>query len=290
MENAYFIFAREALSIERFHLCTWDLKKDSALIEFGIELNFECLKNDTEDIYISTPYLDDKCSIKCLYKQIKDTDTSTFIFNDTISHVEHLNTEDDHDGIKLAFAERGDLVIIPCIGTIDLDNKILKLTIKIPKDISCNVYFRILLETEYPSLAILDKDITKRTYTYDMRVNEKRNLSSMISNFKKDNSLNFCEIKSFFCFHIYPSRFSIIYINESKLKSIRKLETMAFRKYLPEIKSLTENKYSIIFNKDSDKLSYSSFTVFSKECIGYVQVLVAIVINIACSLFFLILK
>lgn len=38
MDNTYFILSKENLCIERFHICTWNLKDSSAFVEFGIEI------------------------------------------------------------------------------------------------------------------------------------------------------------------------------------------------------------------------------------------------------------
>ncbi len=38
MDNTYFILSKENLCIERFHICTWNLKDSSAFVEFCIEI------------------------------------------------------------------------------------------------------------------------------------------------------------------------------------------------------------------------------------------------------------
>lgn len=38
MDNTCFILSKENLCIERFHICTWNLKDSSAIEEFGIEI------------------------------------------------------------------------------------------------------------------------------------------------------------------------------------------------------------------------------------------------------------
>ena len=37
-DTTYFILSKENLCIERFHICTWNLKDSSVLVEFGIEI------------------------------------------------------------------------------------------------------------------------------------------------------------------------------------------------------------------------------------------------------------
>ena len=41
MNNAYYILAKEAVPIERLHICTWEFPDADSYIEFGIEFSFE---------------------------------------------------------------------------------------------------------------------------------------------------------------------------------------------------------------------------------------------------------
>ena len=45
MDNTYFILSKENLCIERFHICTWNLKDSSAFVEFGIEIKKPQIRN-----------------------------------------------------------------------------------------------------------------------------------------------------------------------------------------------------------------------------------------------------
>lgn len=289
MENSYFILSdRSEVRIERFHICTWDLKKDNAFVEFGVELcNSSALKSiDKIDFYLSIPFLDENCEVTCLSKNLLNSENSKFIFNDTISRTENINGADQEDGVSVIFANRGGLSIIPIEHKEDLENKIIVFSLKVPKNNLYNLYTRILVKTNYRTLAINNKEITKSVYTYDIKLNEQRNLPLDINKVKRQNKLNFCEVSSCFCFHIYPNDYSISFVNEKKLKNIRKLEVSAFKQYLPNIKSLNDDRYLILFNKSESSSSYTFYTVFAKEIIGYKQILMAVGANILCSLLF----
>ena len=294
MENSYFILAKHKFEIERFHLCTWDLKKDNAHIEFGFEIAHDSFKNieEREIVFIiNVPYLVKKDTITCLYKELIDSETNRFIFNDTSLGRENINNKNTNEGVIENFVERGKLAIVPCDYELNEENNII-LKVKNKKEIDCNIYFRIILSIDKKTLAELSKDITKISYTYDIRLNERRNLTSHLEKYIYDSNLSFCNIKTFFCFHIYPIDFSIAYVTQNKLKSVRRLENENFKKYLPFIKSLSnpKKKYEILFNKDSARESYSLYSILAKESIGYKQVFLAIIVNILCSFGFFVLS
>jgi len=47
MDNSYFVYSAvgENLTIERFHVCTWEFSDNSTLVEFGCEITSESLTN-----------------------------------------------------------------------------------------------------------------------------------------------------------------------------------------------------------------------------------------------------
>ena len=102
--------------------------------------------------------------------------------------------------------------------------------------------------------------------------------------FKEDQQLQFCEIQSVFLFHCVPDNYDISYIDSSKLRNVRRLETAAFNKYLKDIESIEKDRYIIVFLKSKGNENYSFFTTFVKEHIGNKQIIFAVLANIACSL------
>ena len=103
---------------------------------------------------------------------------------------------------------------------------------------------------------------------------------------KSNENLQICQIQNLFCLHSVPDDLEFSFIDSSKLKNIRKLETEAFKKYLPEVKDIGKDCYNIMFLKDCGKESYSLFTTCSEETIGTKQISLAIATNILCSLLF----
>lgn len=47
MNNSYYILAKEAIHIERLHICTWEFTNADSYIEFGMEFSYGSFTNDT---------------------------------------------------------------------------------------------------------------------------------------------------------------------------------------------------------------------------------------------------
>lgn len=125
-----------------------------------------------------------------------------------------------------------------------------------------------------------------KIHIYDLKINETRNLPDDIYDLKSNEGLHICPIRNLFCLHSVPDDFDISFVDSSKLKNIRKLETEAFKRYLQNVKDIGKDCYNIIFLKDCNKDSYSLFTICSEETIGTKQISLAIASNILCSLLF----
>ena len=57
MNNTYFILSKTKLSIDRFHICTWDYLDFNAAIEIGIEFTPVTPNIKTVDFKLSLPFL-----------------------------------------------------------------------------------------------------------------------------------------------------------------------------------------------------------------------------------------
>ena len=146
-----------------------------------------------------------------------------------------------------------------------------------------------MIEIKEASIAIRKKGIAQTIYIYDFKINETRNLPQDIYELKTTKKLVICKVKKIFCLHAVPDNFVFSFVDSSKLKNIRKLETTAFQKYLPAVKSISKDSYNIMFLKDDDcdgKESYSLFSICTEETIGSKQIALAIGANILCSLLF----
>lgn len=282
MNNAYYILAKEAVPIERLHICTWEFPNANSYIEFGLELSYKNFVHETLEIWLSVPFIKDHDEVNCLLKNLSDNANCRFIFNDIVECIKNVGT-DSRDGSILKFEGRQSLTILPC--KIIVSNGFLKFTLNKPKRYEGNFYFRVLVKHN-GTIAIKKTGIAKNTYIYDLKINETRNLPDDIYDLKSNEGLHICPIQNLFCLHSVPDDFDITFIDSSKLKNIRKLETEAFKRYLQNVKDIGKDCYNIIFLKDCNKDSYSLFTICAEETIGSKQISLAIATNIVCSLLF----
>lgn len=286
MDNAYYILAKDNVSIERLHICTWEFPHESSFIEFGLEFPHESFVNDSIILYLAAPFIKEDYTVTCLMKNLSNTDNGRFIFNDVVRGIENVG-DDSRDGSILSFEKRDKLTILPC--DIKVDNGFISFKLEKPSRYEGNLYFRVLIKIDSDSIAIRKKGIAQTGYIYDFKINETRNLPQDIYELKKNNGLEICKVKKAFCLHAIPDNFVFSFVDSSKLKNIRKLESTAFQKYLPEIKGISQDCFNILFLKDNDddgKESYSLFTICTEETIGSKQIAFAIGANIICSLLF----
>lgn len=286
MNNTYYILAKEHIDIERLHICTWEFSQESSYIEFGIEFSHNSFTNDSIKFYLAAPFIKGNDVVTCLLDNLSDRANGRFIFNDVVSGIENVG-DDSRDGSILKFETRNNLTVLPCDAK--AHDGYITLEIKKPNRYDGNLYFRILVKIDDNTIAIKKSGIAQTTYIYDFKINETRNLPQSIYDLKKRNGLNICNVKMLFCLHAVPDNFVFSFVDSSKLKNIRKLESPAFQQYLPEIKGISKDCYNIMFLKDDNstgKNSYSIFTMCTEETIGAKQIALAVGANIICSLLF----
>lgn len=290
MENSFFILSDKVLTIERFHICTWDFKDRKSFIELGFEIDNSKPLNDIS-LTFTAPFLKDikEENVICLSTRLKDRENSRFIFNDTIRNSTPLtidNRPDDRLGTILDFEVRGSLTILPIKSkVINQTNGALCLRIKVPLGASDKIYFRILIELPFQTIAITKENLSKSMYLFDFKINEQRNMPDEVFTVMEQENLYRCKIENCFCLHIIPDTFEISFVDDKKLRNIRELEYSAFIKYLPEkVKGLKKEEHIIIFCKSSSEDSYTFFSTFNKEILGTEQIIFTLAANIFCSL------
>lgn len=285
MNNACFILSNKKINIDRLHLCTWDFIGSNAAMEIGMEFMPTPYLRDIE-MKMSLPFLKEGDKVICLMDSlIRDDDNIKFIFNDTIKANKPING-DKRNGAILDFNTRNSLCVLPIknpkveTGVCSFVVNNLNATIK--------NYIRIYIQTDVRNLAVVKKGITKTTYIYDIKVNERRNLPNRINDLQNSGFLLCNTISSCFCFHVIPSYYSISYLNGNKLKNIRTLESEAFNRYLPNSEKIRDNESLIIFNKSNESKdgTHTFFSEFEEETIGNSQITLAIAANVLCSLLF----
>ena len=283
MENSFFIFTdKEKIEIERFHICTWEFKSSKPLIEFGAEISKNSIPTgDTLSLFFYIPWLTDKCKINDLYENLKDSENSRFIFNDSIVHIDPSDGGKNTSGIIYEFKGRKEkLCILPV--TLKKNDKVISVDLPLNKYNSftqntANIYFRFLIEP-FKDILAPKPGIGKSTIIYDIKINEQRNIPDT-EVFKEKR---FCTIKTCFLFNIIPNKYDITFFESVYLKNIRTLEYDSFKKYLPDSR-VKKDELIVVFLKKNDLESYTFFNIFSKERIGMGQFALAILINIICG-------
>ena len=295
-----FILSKQNLTIERFHICTWDIENTPSFLEIGIEFTIKDMPQPFVDFKFVAPFIKKSDKIFCLASNLlSDQDNCKFIFNDTIESLSEISG-DKRNGAIINFTTRNKLIVLPLDNNPSTDDngQIVSFKVNIPQNMTFgdSFYVRFLIKSTLKSLSREMKNISHKTYTYDVKLNEKRNLPDNVHQIIKTKYF-LQEIKQCFCLHVVPNSFNISFVNGNKLKNIRELEVVAFRNYLsskiPKLNKMKEGKYIIIFNKDnnngnnnSNSDSYSFFTTFSEEILGINLIIFTVCANIFCSLLF----
>lgn len=290
MENNYFVLIdkKSKITLERFHVCTWEFSNNSALIEFGGEIKLpQDITDDKIDVLIYVPWLSKKHQIHDLYDRLKDSENCRFIFNDSVSENIFLDDGKKKHGVIQKFASRSTLCITPITIDRDDNDHLVKVTIKLNyiKTYSAyketSIYFRFYIETEITLLSTRKKGLTRSSIIYDFKINEKRNLPF-------ESGLDFsqyklCPISSCFLFNILPNSYNVTFFENNALKNIRTLEFESFKKYIND-KRVKNNELVVVFNKKTSNDGYAFFSMFSKERIGAGQLSLAVLVNLICGI------
>lgn len=294
MDNSYFVFKdRESLlRIKRFHICSWEFKNESALIEFGGEIDPSGSDGDKISLYAYIPWLKQSPEPKDLYPALKGSENSKFIFNEFVLSTDSLDGGRNNTGVVHKFSGREPLCILP-VELLSLDiNGVLRIDInlteyrkykasKLP-----NIYFRYSLSPPTAAISTRKTGISKSTIIYDFKVNEQRNLPSALDEFMRHRDL--CRIETCFCLNVVPNKYELTFLDTAALKNVRTLEFDAFNAYLQDSR-LKKDELIVIFNKKkaeegSDMPSFSFFSIFYKERIGAGQFALAVLVNLICGI------
>lgn len=295
MDNSLYILSKQPnLSIERLHICTWSLESNMFFTEYGLEIQRAGAKQIELQMVLPLPKQLDQENFKCLYTNITDSENCRFIFNAEIKVSSPINGNSSF-GTRIEFNHDRRITALPLElnENVKLDTKTSTLCLMLNTtndQITDTIYVRFLIKTEQPAFACEKKEVTRRIITNDIRVNECRTASNSVITLQR-KSYNPVPINKCFCFNIIPNSYSIDFIDDTKLKTIRGLEAVGFNKYLGSLQeeynlSLREHEYNIVFCKQENVPHYSFFTRYSKEYIGSIQIGAAIASNILCSLLF----
>lgn len=266
------------------------------MIEFGFEISADSAFNIDNHItlFLYIPWYTPQYEVRDLYKNLKDTSNSKFIFNDSVTDTHSLDGGNNNFGIIHSFVEREKLCLLP----IEFKNSEeawvnMEIDLKHYNSISensPNIYCRFLIKPNNHFISTRKKGITKTTIIYDFKVNERRNMPDQLLLDKREKEL--CNIKSCFCFNILPNKYDFVFLDNASLKSVRTLEYESFRRYLGD-DMFKKDELVVVFNKKTNATkqssnSYSFFSMYSKERIGKAQFTLAILLNIFCGMLFFI--
>lgn len=283
MNNSFYVYSNSPLTIERLHICTWDIIGAKSKMEIGLEIANDKATptNNPVQISLSMPFDLKNIKVNSLHNELCEERFSQYIFNDIIKGSDIID-EDAKRGKVLHFKERGNLAVLPVETQVSQGGNILKLTIN-PSGVKENIYVRMIMDLNVPTVAIVKNGIAKKGFIFDFKINESRNMpDSLVTRIKSSDLLT---VNQVFLFHAVPDSYNIDFYDSNKFKSIRNLETEVFADYTG-IEELRKDEYMILFNKDTEKKAYSFYTCFSDEIIGTKQIILAIGANILCSLLF----
>ncbi|WP_430404097.1 hypothetical protein [Fluviicola sp.] len=283
MDNPFYLFsdATRNVIVERFHICSWDFRNKTSLIEFGVEINQtsvdSTIKNFTLNLYI--PWLKADCVITDFYNRLIDLNNSKFIFNDVSIGRDVFDEDGGKTGGIQKFKVRENIVLLPFQHKINenvlrIDLNLVDYQKQRTDESKENLYFRFSIETKKrESIAVKKSGINKSTFLYDLKVNERRNLPEGVS-------AKFpCKINSVFYFNIVPNDFNLNFFDSKVLKNIRTLEYQGFSKYLSDGRVKADDLV-VVSSKISKQDSYSFFIVYSNEIVGVGVLAIALLLNL----------
>ena len=291
VENSYFIYTNEQdlLEIERLHNSIWEFDNNSSLIEFGFEVKSSSLFNKPKlEISIYIPWLTEKCELTDLYEKFIDTANTKFIFNDSVKSTKSLDGGNNKRGVTHHFVGRESLCFLPI--SITRLNKQVLIEVDLAhyqqnKDEKPNIYIRFCIKPLRPNVSTRKSGISKSTIIYDVKFNERRNMpDELLLNF---HASKLCKINKCFCFNIIPNKYDIVFHDSSSLKSVRPLEYESFMRYLLDNR-VKKDELLVVLNKKEDADSYSFFSIYANERIGFTQFTWAISLNLLCGILFFI--
>jgi hypothetical protein len=293
MDNSYFIYnnADKTLDIERFHICTWEFRNNSTLIEFGAEIFAYSIRGqESVSISLYVPWFSAGCTTEDFYDKLKLSSNSKFIFNDSILNTHSFDGGDGNEGVVHEFYSRNKLCIHPIELKNDFVNKRVEISINLrrykeycaEKNESTNLYIRFAIKPNFRNISTRKNGINKSTILYDIKLNERRNMPEALS--KEIVAKHICQIKACFCFNIVPNNYDLVFFDNSALQNVRTLEYESFNRYLAD-RRIEKDELIVVFSKKKKDVPFSFFAIYAKERIGSGQFAAAIFINFVCGIF-----
>lgn len=292
----YFVISEDArlVNIDKLHFCSWRYKKSwfpliprRRLLEIGMQIRInevDQLKLAEDgarrlNVSLIIPWLKKGAKWDDLYKAIKETKNARFIFNADVEAGETFDGGEGDKGIVLKFEKPICALPVSCEchdGRVDFN-------IVIPRRAPVKempIYVRAVVEVARQKFCYANSGMARTLYTYDVKVNVPRNIPSSI------RADTVCKVSACYCLHIVPSHYQLSFYDVPGFQDIRLLEHIRYNHYVEHIplfkKNVDGNQYQVIFNKKVDQ-KFSFFSLFNSEHIGITPLLIAILINLLCT-------
>lgn len=309
--RAYFVTTSDLsiLGIEKLHFCSWLFQGGAEFLEVGVKVKVDPAKiklNESWNLDLWLPFVDEEAEHKCLYCKLRDADNARFIFNEGVQSPTSFSDGSQDAGVIMPFKSGESLCFLPIASCTCSRGKI-HLVVNRPSDsgvaeLGDNFYVRFVIELKASTFSSIIKGIARKSYVYDIKVNEFRNLPAGIDQTK------ILSIDHLFCIHIVPRDYQLAHFGKA-FRHIRILEDEDYARYaegslLPD--KIKRDEFVVVFNKvdnlEGHKSSTSpnvssaskhanvlspkiSFTVFESESIGRVQIILALCLNFIYSTF-----
>lgn len=294
--HTYFVTSKAAayLCVEKLHVCTWLFENGYESVEVGLHLKFVDHEAIGKELHRSAYGRFNELPIELwaswinrnsgnepydLYAQVSNQDNARFIFNDDCRKAENCSKWDPGRGRELTFASGARFCVLPVVAKLK-DGRI-ELTIQFPDDyrFDRDAYIRFCSRVPEKTLSYHQDLITKKTYAYNINVNQMRN-APRIRDFK---CVERCPIRSVYAIHIVPSTYSPTFVDSNVFKGIRFVEEGKYRSYIQDVACLNQkiepDGLYVSFNKsvkgaedapDPD-WAFSMFSIFERDHIGRKQ-------------------
>ena len=289
MTDSIYVLSERELTVEKLHLCTWDVRGGDSFVEVGLSVANDDALPARAELWLVLPFLDGSCTIASLHEQLSDSDTYKFIFNEIPESVQAVDGE-KRNGSVVRLSGEGEArsrthQVANATARQEADQPTLVcLSFDRPDAAVGHAYVRLLIQTHRQTIAEVIPGIAKRSYIFDVKINEARNIPDAVLTFKRSRHLSIVLVQTAYCLHCVPDNWEISFSDYSKMKNIRRLEKDAFQRYLPLLRK-AGGEYIITFIKQSDaRGSYSFFTTYSREVVGNQQLFVTVVISLLCNL------
>lgn len=288
INNTFYVLSSSSdVLIDKMHICTWDVKGSNAFIEIGLCISVAANTPLKFDLYTYLPFICQSSVISSLHTELSDDANFRFIFN--CDHSSKVLVNNDARNGSIFTVKNGENIdekfAVLNISPSVVDKHFVKFEFSRESIDAARLYGRILIKTNYATLANTVSGIAKKDYLFDLKINEARNKPNEVFDFERANTLTIASVKTIILLHAIPEEWNINYSDSSKLKNVRRLEIDAFKRYMSWIDKV-DDEYLITFSKAEAKDGTSFFTSFTKEHVSNKQLLVAVVMNIVCSLLF----